>query len=734
MRMRWKFLLILLLISIGPMLLLRWVGQESMQKLGLKLAASTRDVLIRRSGLELRTLVEEHARILRQERDLVEVMLQVQVSELEKLLAGHPPYRIDKNTKKRPKSGGTGSGAQLPAELARRLGAMGSQLKVSFREQTILGLPAGGRGAAAKRTRELADMVPIYRSLVQKHPELVYWQLTALKNGIQTIYPAIQSSPQQAMMGPGMMSDMGGMMNPLMMSGMMYQRFKDQWYHAALENGQITWSRPMTDPFTMHVVFTVSAPLYGAKGTPVGATAIVVPVNVLLKKDVHFRRISPNVISLLVRTQPSVGTDQEGIRIIARQQIQGQMHHHWRALRSAEYLAIEDKDQLKELTADLDDHRTNVIAINYKGQKSLAAYGCIDDYCTALLLIVPQKDLVAEAVSMGTYVLDQVGRQIKVTGILMALVVLVVIGLALVLSRSVTKNISRLAQAASRVAAGDFTTRVRIKSGDEIGQLGRTFNNMVPALEERINMKQSLDLAMEVQQNLLPQKMPAIEGLDIAGKSIYCDETGGDLYDFLEVSCQSPARIGIAVGDVSGHGISAALLMATARASLRSRATQPGSMAEIITDVNRLVTNDTRDSGQFMTLFYAEIDPGQKTLRWVRAGHDPAIFYDPGPDKFEQLQGCGAVLGVDGKIQYQQNVKSGLSPGQIIFIGTDGLWETHNQAGEMFGKERLKTLIRRYASLPAEKIVTSTIDSLQAFRQSVKQEDDITLVVVKVVD
>jgi sigma-B regulation protein RsbU (phosphoserine phosphatase) len=254
---------------------------------------------------------------------------------------------------------------------------------------------------------------------------------------------------------------------------------------------------------------------------------------------------------------------------------------------------------------------------------------------------------------------------------------------------------------------------------------------MVEQLQERIRLKAELDLAVEVQQNLLPQQSLKTEDLDIAGSSIYCDETGGDYYDFLEVCCRDSNHLGLAVGDVSGHGISAALLMASVRASLRCRVTQPGSIAEIITDVNRLVVDDTRESGNFMTLFYAEITPDDRVLRWVRAGHDPALLYDPSSDTFEELHGMGLALGIDGDYIYQESTMTGLSRGQILLIGTDGVWETNNESGEMFGKKRLEVVIRENASFSSEKILHSIIEDLKDFRGPVKQEDDVTMTVAK---
>ena len=143
---------------------------------------------------------------------------------------------------------------------------------------------------------------------------------------------------------------------------------------------------------------------------------------------------------------------------------------------------------------------------------------------------------------------------------------------------------------------------------------------------------------------------------------------------------------------------------------------------------------DTDETGHFMTLFYVEISPGEKTLHWVRAGHDPALYYDPATDQFEELRGNGMALGIDSQLKYEKNEIKGLSNGQIIMLGTDGLWETQNEKGEMFGKERLQTLLRHHARLTAEEILASIIHTVKKFQQSMKQEDDITLVIVKIED
>jgi serine phosphatase RsbU (regulator of sigma subunit) len=245
-------------------------------------------------------------------------------------------------------------------------------------------------------------------------------------------------------------------------------------------------------------------------------------------------------------------------------------------------------------------------------------------------------------------------------------------------------------------------------------------------------LRKSLALANEIQLNLLPQSNPSNPHFDIAGRSIFCSATGGDYYDFIPRSDENRTQLSVAVGDVTGHGIEAALLMTTARALLRSRALMPGSMAQIIGDVNQHLTQDLNESGRFITLFLLTIDPVTCSLNWVRAGHDPAICYDPATDTFDELRGSGLALGVDLNWHYEENRKSGLTDGQVIFLGTDGIWETHDPRGNMFGKAAVHDIIRAHAADDAELIVKTVIDNLNDFRKTAEPEDDITLIVIKV--
>ena len=302
------------------------------------------------------------------------------------------------------------------------------------------------------------------------------------------------------------------------------------------------------------------------------------------------------------------------------------------------------------------------------------------------------------------------------------------------LNRSIVGPVKNILSAVKNIKKGNLQTRVEVVTNDEIGVLGDAVNEMTKGLIERERMQQSLNLAKEVQQNLLPKSNLKANGFDIAGKSVYCDETGGDYYDFISIGDKDDHKIGVAIGDVSGHGVPSALLMATVRSSLRQRASLTGDIADIISDVNRQLTYDVEDSGQFMTMFLLALDTPTRQVEWVRAGHDPGIFYDPDTDAFSELGGAGIALGVDAEWNYVQNKKTDLTNHQIIFLSTDGIWEACNKEGEMLGKAPILEAIRKNAASDAAQIIDAVFEMLEQFTLEAKIEDDITAVIVKIQD
>jgi sigma-B regulation protein RsbU (phosphoserine phosphatase) len=303
--------------------------------------------------------------------------------------------------------------------------------------------------------------------------------------------------------------------------------------------------------------------------------------------------------------------------------------------------------------------------------------------------------------------------------------------LTLLLARNLSIPFKEIVQTLRGVRNGRFDKKVQVTTNDEIGYTGDVINEMTEGLKERQRLQQSLDIAMEVQQNLLPGQDPEIEGLDIAGTSIYCEETGGDYYDYLMTGENGQKKVCVVVGDVADHGIPSALLMTTARAFLRQRTSRSGELDQVVADVNLQLTRDVEDSGRFMTLFICEVDRDNQVIQWVNAGHDPAMIFDRESGEFEELTGNALPLGVSEMTTYQKFDKK-IKLDQIIMMGTDGIWEAQGPQGKMFGKERFKDIIRNNAGQPAKDIIQAVIKEVDRFCHPLEKADDLTLVVTKI--
>jgi phosphoserine phosphatase RsbU/P len=194
-----------------------------------------------------------------------------------------------------------------------------------------------------------------------------------------------------------------------------------------------------------------------------------------------------------------------------------------------------------------------------------------------------------------------------------------------------------------------------------------------------------------------------------------------------------PASLVIALGDVMGHGIAAALMMATARGVLRAHARHQGSLGHLLNLLNEHIVTDTRGE-RFMTMLLAVIDVPTLTLRWASAGHDQPLIYDPQRGLLTLLNedGGGLPLGVSAEETYQEMRFTTLRAGQVVLIGTDGLWEAQNVEGEQFGKERVGQALRALSEKDAAAIEAGIYEKLRTYCGGHNTKDDITYVVIKV--
>jgi sigma-B regulation protein RsbU (phosphoserine phosphatase) len=249
------------------------------------------------------------------------------------------------------------------------------------------------------------------------------------------------------------------------------------------------------------------------------------------------------------------------------------------------------------------------------------------------------------------------------------------------------------------------------------------------AQRERLNRE--LEIAREVQERLFPQHLPHVPGLDYCGACRPALGVGGDYYDFLLLP---GGPIGIAVGDVSGKGIAAALLMASLQASLRSQTIQGGSdLATIIGNVNRLVY-EASGANKYATFFYAQYDPASRQLTYVNAGHNPPMIFRKSGAAPEvlPLEAGGAVVGLLPDFPYAQATVT-MQPGDLLVGFTDGISEAMNAADEDYGEARLIAAAQTCDGLSAAETISCLVADVDAFVAGAKQHDDMTLVVVRVI-
>jgi len=536
-------------------------------------------------------------------------------------------------------------------------------------------------------------------------PEMHYWQYTATPEGIHTSYPGHAGYPED------------------------YDPRTRPWYQEAKAAGKTVW-KIMPEVSTRTISLTVAKPIYHADGRFAGVTAIDIPMTGLFDKLELPARWADDAEAMLVGEADDTLDHAGPAAVILAQQSYNASDQSmdWRKPTKLELLTSDPPAHIAQMMAAAAAGEPGVVRITIDGQPCLVAHGT---GVVFPIIKLPESVFLEKIEAARQHVLGHMrarqAAELVAVGVVVALIVVV----AVRASRRVTDPARQLADAADRLAQGDFEARVEVKGDDELAQLGRVFNQVGPHLAERQRIKHALSVAMDVQQNLLPKDTPTRDGLDVAGHSIYCDETGGDYYDYLDIIDLGPRCLAVVVGDVMGHGVAAAMLMATARGILRSRCRAPGSLADLLDHLNALLTQDT--GGQrFMTMLIMVIDAQTRSLRWASAGHGMPLVVASETGEAAALDGSGLPLGIVADEVYAEYTHAGLSPGSVIFAATDGVWEARSPGQEQFGKQRVVDLLKRMSGQPAEAISRAVLGAVAAHRGDAAQDDDVTFVVTRV--
>jgi serine phosphatase RsbU (regulator of sigma subunit) len=313
---------------------------------------------------------------------------------------------------------------------------------------------------------------------------------------------------------------------------------------------------------------------------------------------------------------------------------------------------------------------------------------------------------------------------------------LLVVGLAIVgivpISHRMTERLRALTGGVRQLAAGDFRVRVPVKSPDEFGELARAFNQMAQDLErhqalaiEQERLHRELELSRLIQTEMLPRAPLRFGASEIKGISIPAREVGGDFFNYFELPGD---RLGLLVGDVSGKGVSAALLMANVQATLRARLPLQTDLAALADLLDRELDEST-PGGVFVTLFLAILDD-QRELRYVNAGHNPQ-YVSRVDGRVERLVSTGLPIALFGGHGYKES-RVPLTPGDLLFFYTDGLVEAENDRGEQFGAERVEAILIEEHTRGIDAVLERIERDVNAFRGAVEPLDDATLMAMRV--
>jgi phosphoserine phosphatase RsbU/P len=305
----------------------------------------------------------------------------------------------------------------------------------------------------------------------------------------------------------------------------------------------------------------------------------------------------------------------------------------------------------------------------------------------------------------------------------------------IVLTRRITYAVADLYNATQFVKAGDFSHRVKVESRDQLAELGESFNQMTASIadlleeqQQRLRLQNELSIAREVQNQLFPKALPSVPGVEIEAICKAARSVSGDYYDFIQLS---PTHIAIAIADISGKGISAALLMASLQAALRSLALAEGSEClpteELVSRLNRHLVRNTADD-RFATFFIAVYDSATRTLRYTNAGHLPAFLIGNG--SAVHLDKGGMVLGVFEEVVYEGGTIS-VPPDALLVGYSDGLIEPENAYGEEFGIRRLRDTAVRYQGSSPRAVAESLMTAAEEWAGTPEQADDMTVIVAR---
>jgi phosphoserine phosphatase RsbU/P len=559
--------------------------------------------------------------------------------------------------------------------------------------------------------RALAGMAHLLRAVHEADPDLesIY---VATDSGVMWRYPGIGYTPPD------------------------YDPRTRGWYKNAVRAGGVpVWSEPYVDAAGHGLIVTCSKAVPGRYGTWVIGT------------DVTIDSVNANILNLTLNGAGyPVLLDNRGA-VISRPGLSAN-GTRWDEEFTPDDAFSGSNPALRSVAVNMTSGKSGIERVMFNDAWYYVAYAPVSSLNWSFAVSMPVREILLpvqkteakialETQRTGTRIGEQTDRVRFIFAILFCILLGVVIFLSWTLARTITRPVDTLKAGASALGAGNLDYRVNLHTGDEFEDLAVSFNTMAADLRASIdNLRRTtaekerytkeLEIAKEIQDTFLPETTPDIPGIGIAAATIPAMEIGGDFYDFIPAGGN---RWGIAMADVSGKGISAALFMALSRTLLHVCGGTGLDPTAAIRQANRWIYEDGRSS-MFVTVFYGVLDPAGMRFSYVNAGHNPPLQVRE--DGVQELGGSrGIALGVVPDVDIPATALE-LRHGDILVLYTDGVTEAFNEHDEAFGEDRLRDFVRENRTKPARAVLDCLIAEIRRFTGTAAQSDDITLVIVKI--
>lgn len=741
MTIRARLVVILIVTALMPLALTSLAHQVSIWLARGRLSAHARQALDTNARQALQEQLEGHVEIIKREMQLTRALLKRQAREIELALAA--PVYAEKCDFHASTFGHDPNLFVLPAQYHPSFSDANdpniAALSIDYQRQGYAVMPQANEVEVRRAQMQLSPMTRVYHEIYTQAPKGTLWLSTRLENGLITRYPAGGTFDLPPPRGPGagppgrgprgfgqerLPADPGR--RPVM-GGITRERGgRSPRPRRPRETGG---APAVVDHSTGQVVVEIPQPIRSADGSMAGVAVMKRTVAEFFENMSLPERWGEDTERMIVQVAPNAAA-QPSARILLHSKLDKTAPTRRRRIIPGR-LESRDTAQYKAMIEGIAAGNPGVQSMEFQGRSCLWAYQPVEVSGVAALLIVPYTHITELAETMERTLIRESMFWLQLTTVVLVLATVYAIVLALRRARALTDPIDTLVSASRRLANGDFEAQVQIASGDELEHLGNVFNDIGPKLREHGNMKLSLELARAVQQNLLPGRTPVLHNLEVTGRCLYCDETGGDYYDFIDLSEDKPGRVGIVLGDVSGHGIDAALLMASIRgvthAEARYYADRP---AQMLARANGQVSQDTEDD-RFVTLFYGLLEDQTRSCVWASAGHEPALWYHSHNQEIEELPSTGMPLGVQENATFNQMGPIHMEPGDVLIIGTDGIWDARNEQSEFYGMSRFLDVLKENHHLDAEDLANCLMNHVTGYIGSASRIDDITMVLIK---